>query len=51
MINEENKFFYSRNEKLFYIGGDPKNYPKDVITVSEKEMLDIVEENKNPDDK
>ncbi|URG51407.1 hypothetical protein IG605_011790 [Pectobacterium quasiaquaticum] len=51
MINEENNFFYSRNEKLFYIGGDPKNYPKDVITVSEKEMLDIVEENKNPNDK
>ncbi|MHC3490650.1 hypothetical protein ACYDMH_07910 [Pectobacterium brasiliense] len=51
MINEENTFFYSRNEKLFYIGGDPKNYPKDVITVSEKEMLDIVEENQNEKNK
>ncbi|MBQ4772367.1 hypothetical protein WCU57_01805 [Pectobacterium versatile] len=45
--NIENVFIYSESEKLFYIGGDPASYPEDVITVSEKEMVEIVERNHN----
>ncbi|GKV95482.1 hypothetical protein H2Y56_00265 [Pectobacterium aroidearum] len=51
MRDEDNTFFYSANEKLFYIGGDLNFYPKDVIAVSEKEMLDIVEKNHNQEAK
>ncbi|WP_249647133.1 MULTISPECIES: hypothetical protein [Pectobacterium] len=51
MSNEEESiesiFIYSEREKLFYIGGDPVSYPEDVITVSEKEMLEIVDRNHN----
>ncbi|MBN3136925.1 hypothetical protein [Pectobacterium punjabense] len=49
--NIENIFIYSESEKLFYIGGNPVFYPEDVITVSEKEMLDIVERNHNQEEK
>ncbi|WP_162939937.1 hypothetical protein [Pectobacterium parmentieri] len=45
--NIESFFIYSESEKLFYIGGDPTFYPKDVKKVSEKEMLDLVEKNHN----
>ncbi|WP_323638927.1 hypothetical protein [Pectobacterium polonicum] len=55
MSNEENNienfFIYSESVKLFYIGGDPASYPEDIITVSEKEMLEIVEKNHNQDAK